>query len=399
MAARFWIGGGTNTNWNASPSTNWAATSGGAVRVAAPGVTDDVTFDGAGANGNTASVVSASISCLSLTFTTGYTNTITINTAVTLTVAGNFTDRTNHTWVVNGTGLMTISAASTITSNGKTFPGPINFSGSNTKTISGDWTITGILGIATTTTTINKTTTEVISVGGFNVAATVAGTINITLTGGTWTGGANLNTISGTITLAGNVTINAAVIRISGCSLVYSSGTITTTSSTLQIDGSCTLNTSGVTWNNITIAATATVTINSLLLATGIMTVNNAVSATFAGTSVWTVATFTYSATTATTITLKNGSTYTITTTFNSFLGLVSTQPTFTSDDGTLKTILTLNPGATCNVLAKFTRIDASNGRAIHTFNGTITSCNNIFSITDALTPAKIVRIRAGATY
>ncbi len=396
MAARFWIGGGTNTNWNASPSTNWAATSGGAVRVAAPGVTDDVTFDGAGANGNTASVVSAANSCLSLTFTGGYTNTITINTAVVLTVAGNFTDNTAHTWVVSGTGSMAISAASTIASGGKTFPGPVSFSGSNTKTLNGNWTITGTLTCATTTTTINKTASEVLSCAGWTLTGATAGTISITLTGGTWSG-AGANTVTGTITLAGTITVQT--VSINGATLNYSSGTITTTGGTLQLTGSNTLSTNGVTWNNITISTTSTTTINSLLSATGTLLINNGLIVTFAGTAGWTVATFSNISISSASVVLKNGITYTVTGSFSCSGSRVGSILLFVSSDATLKAILTINPTVTCSVLSSFTRIDASNGRPIHSFNGIITDCNNIFTIIDALPPARVLSVRAGATY
>ena len=59
---------------------------------------------------------------------------------------------------------------------------------------------------------------------------------------------------------------------------------------------------------------------------------------------------------------------------------------TFTSDDGTIKAKLKLNQGATCNVLANFTRIDASGGRSINSFNGIITNCININSFNDLKT-------------
>src|ERR1041385_2611957 len=100
MAAFFYIHAGANTNFGTV--NNWSATSGGGTNSATPSSTSDVTFDGAGANGNDACVVAANVTILSLTFTTGYTNTVTINTTFTLTIAGNFTDRTNHTWVVSG---------------------------------------------------------------------------------------------------------------------------------------------------------------------------------------------------------------------------------------------------------------------------------------------------------
>ncbi len=57
--------------------------------------------------------------------------------------------------------------------------------------------------------------------------------------------------------------------------------------------------------------------------------------------------------------------------------------PLFTSDHATNKANITLNNGALCNVLASFTRIDASGGRTIFTFNGVLTTTVNITAITD----------------
>lgn len=375
MAARFWIGGGTNTNWNASPTTNWCATSGGSVRVAAPTSSDDVTFDGAG-GGNSVSVVSANNSCLSLTFTSGYTSTITINNLVAITVAGNFTDNTAHSWSVLGSGFLAISAASTIISGGKTFPGPVTFSGANTKTLStNDWTITGILTISAATVMTGQT----LSIGGLTASSGCSGTTVIDLTGGIWSGGGvvqNTMTITGTWTASGSIAYN-------GGTLTSTSSSPTTTGSTLTISASTTLNTSAVSWNNIIISATSTITNNSLLTVTGTLTISAGATITFAGTTGFSVATLTISSVDARTHTLVNGVTYTITTAFNCFLSRIGAIVIFTSDDGTIKSKLTLNQGATCNVLASFTRIDASGGRTIFTFNGTLTTTTNIVSITD----------------
>lgn len=378
MAAFFWIHAGANNN--VGTVNNWSATSGGGTNAATPSVTSDVTYDGAGANGNDASTVAANVSFLSLTFTTGYTNTVTINTATTLTIAGNFTDKTNHSWTVNGTGAMTISAASTITSGGKTFPGPVSFSNSNTKTLVGDWTITGTLTCVSTTTTINHTTAENLSCAGLTVTGATTGNCLVTITGGIWSG-AGANTLT-SLTIAGNVTISGSNVLYSTGTLKYSSGTVTTTSSTITVGASTTFDTNGISFNNITLtASTITLTINSLLTITGTFT--NSSNTTFAGTAAFSIATFACNQTSANTITFKNSLTYTITTAFNAFNSRTASILLFTSDDGTLKANLTLNNGATCNVLASFTRIDASGGRPILSFNGTITTCINVFAYSD----------------
>lgn len=402
MAARFWIGGGTNTNWNASPSTNWAATSGGTVRVAAPTSSDNVTFDGAGANGNTASVVSATNACLTLTFTGGYTNTVTINSNQAIQVAGNFTDNTAHSWTTLGTGnTLQITAAATIASGGKTYPGNVAFTGSNTKTISGNWTIGGTLTALTTTTTINKTASEVITSAGLTLTGAIAGNIDITLSGGTWSGG-GVGTMTGTLNFAGNVIISGAVtFNGSGATLKYTSGTITTTGSTVSnnnLSGTVTWDTNGMTFNSVVFGNTQTNSLTSLLTAATI-TVNNAI--TFTGAAGFTCNTLTTTGllNAAANITLVHAVTYTVNSAITFTNNRSGATYTFISDDGTIQAIMTVLPAATCNVCANFTRIDASAGRPINTFSGTVTTCNNIFSFSDALTPASIRMVRAGATY
>jgi hypothetical protein len=392
MAAFFWIGAGANSNWGTVG--NWSGTSGGASNGATPSSTSDVTFDGAGASGNTASVVAANVTILSLSFTTGYTNTVTINTAVTLTIAGNFTDNTNHSWTVNGTGAMAISAASTISSGGKTFPGPVSFSGANTKTLNGNWTISGALTVSTAATVINATTSETLSCVGLTMsAATSAGTAKIILTGGTWSG---TNALTNDLDLQGTISIPGSVV-FSTKTLTYISGTVTV-GGTLSLGASCTLNTNGVSWATIQPLTTITITINSLLKATT-FTMLAGVSITFAGTAAWSVGTFSSATANAMTVTLVNGLEYIITTSLSAFNSRTGSILLFTSDHATNQANLTLNNGASCNCLASFTRINANNGRAIWTFNGTLTTCNNIFVLTDAFPPNVIVQTKAIGYY
>jgi hypothetical protein len=221
--------------------------------VAAPTVADDVTFDGAGTNGNTAAIISATISCLSFTVTSGYTNTITHNAV--LTIAGNITLNTSYT--IAGSSAITISASSTIVTGGKVWPNSVTLS--NT---------TGL------TYTINTNT--------FNILGT-------------------------------------------------------------------------------------------LTIGTGAVT-------TFAGTAGFTVATLSCANTTATTINFKESITYTITASFSCSASRVGSIVLFTSSHASTRANLVMpnNGSNTCNVLASFTRIDASGGRTINTFNGTLVDVVNI---------------------
>jgi len=82
-AGRYWVGGGSSTDWNAAGNTNWSTTSGGANNASVPGAGDDVFFDensGAGTSIISANIGVRSINC------TGFTGTIQHNAGVTLSV-------------------------------------------------------------------------------------------------------------------------------------------------------------------------------------------------------------------------------------------------------------------------------------------------------------------------
>lgn len=381
-AARYWVGGGSSSNFNATAPTNWSATSGGVGNASVPGASDGVTFDGAG-TGNTAAVVSATITVLSFTVTSGYTNTITHNAV--LTVAGNVTLNTSYT--IAGSSGMTISAASTITSGGKTWPNVMTWSGANTKTLSGNLTVSGLLTVSTLT-TLNQTGTDTLILAGglTNSSGGIDGTARIKLTGGTWTGASN-TPISNNLDFVGNITLgtNVAFGGVS-CTLTYISGTITTTSSTLTLAGISTLNTNGITFNNITVGASIFCTISSLLTATGNFTINAAVSPQFAGAYGFNVANLIINNVNAQTVTLNDAASYVITTSLQGYKSRNAASLLITSDHATNKVALTLNQGASCNLLANLTRIDASGGRTIRTFNGTVTSCTNVQEFHDLQT-------------
>lgn len=85
-ADRYWVGGGSSTNWNATGPTNWSATSGGPNNASVPGSADNVFFD---SNGNTNSTISASTTILKLFSNNGYTATLTHNAGVSVSIVGN----------------------------------------------------------------------------------------------------------------------------------------------------------------------------------------------------------------------------------------------------------------------------------------------------------------------
>ena len=383
-ATRYWVGGHpTNNNWNqtGSGTTNWSATSGGAGGASVPGASDDVIFDGAG-GGNSTATISATITVLSFTVTGGYTSTITHNAV--LTVAGNVTLNTSYT--IAGSSGMTISAASTITSGGKTWPNVMTWSGANTKTLSGNLTVSGLLTVSSLT-TLNQTGTDtlILSNGITNTSGATSGTARIKLTGGTWTGAA-APAIGNNLDFAGNITFSGRLsFGASGKSLKYISGTITTTSSTLVMAGG-NFYTSAITWNNLSVTATVGNFLYESMTATGNLTISAAISPFFYGPYGFTVANLIINNVNAQTVTFDDVATYVITTSLEAYTSRNGATLKLTSDHATNKTIITLNQGATCNLLADMTRIDASGGRTIRTFNGTVTSCTNVQEFHDLQT-------------
>jgi hypothetical protein len=136
MASRFWVGG-TGT-WDASDTTHWASTTGGAGGQAVPISSDTVTFDGA-SGGGTVTVNHASLNVSSFTMS-GFTgtidfatnnNNITVGTFVSNGSATRTLNMGNGTWTVTGTAnawLLTGSTNMTLNANSST----LLFSGSST---------------------------------------------------------------------------------------------------------------------------------------------------------------------------------------------------------------------------------------------------------------------------
>ena len=375
MASRYWVGGGSTQNWAATGNTNWSATSGGANNASVPTSLDDVIFDVN--SGALPSTIGANITVLSLTITSGYTGTMTHTGTV--TVAGSITFGANYT--IAGAAGITSSGTGSITSNGKVFPNSVSFLGAVTRTIVGTWSILGSLNMGAAS-TMNGS--DVIIGNGVTVASTWSGTSNVYLTGGTWSGGGQVQLTS--FNIQGNVTLGATVTIGGACILNYVSGTVTTTGSTLflGLGSTPTLNTAGIVWNNITLNGTNTVTLTSALTATGTLaTTTGATSNTFAGAFGFTVGTLNILSVDARILTLANGVTYVVTTSLNAADSRTGSKFLFTSDHATIKAILYIGLSASCNTNASFTRIDASKGRTIASFNGVITDCTNIISYSD----------------
>lgn len=138
-ANRYWVGGGSSANWNATGNTNWGTASNTQDNASVPGAGDDVIFDGVG-TGASNSTLSASITVNSVNFT-GYTNTLTHSGGATLTAGGGgnvtfvagMTYTPTHAESAGSAAAITISGGTvTFTTGGQAMP-RINLTGGATK--------------------------------------------------------------------------------------------------------------------------------------------------------------------------------------------------------------------------------------------------------------------------
>jgi hypothetical protein len=247
-------------NWNA-PAT-WTL---GVVPIAG----DDIAFTATSGN-LTVNVASAVL--VGVNFT-NYVGTITFNN--TINTSG-FLNLGTGGYTQAGASGITLNGTATLTSGGVTWSRLLTFGGTTaTYTLVGNWTVTGAItfqGVGVTTFTNNTLNIN----GGLTQTSsgTYSGTTAIVFGGtGTWSNSntgilRNNTTINGTLTISGTV-------RYDTGTLTYTAGTVDTTGSTLNIATNTTLNTSGITWNNITTTATATITLGSNLTLTGTLNISN----------------------------------------------------------------------------------------------------------------------------
>jgi len=123
---------------------------------------------------------------------------------------------------------------------------------------SNNTTINGAFNINVTGSVTVNVTTGIIA-GTATIVMVGTGTLSTSLiTTGAFRNNLTFNT-AGTITISGTVTFNTGT-------LTYTAGTMVVAGSELRTAGvSCTLNTGGMTWNNATLAGTATYTLTSNL--------------------------------------------------------------------------------------------------------------------------------------
>jgi len=307
----------------------------------------------------------------------------TINTGYQFEIAGNVTIAATGAFyiyggVATGTGGTFKHTSGTVTTTGSTVwlhsmyinSGTITWNnmwilsgGPTTTVLQSDMTVNGLLtlGYLTVGYTINNdgTTRTIIANGGITMSGStsaVVGTANIRVTGGTITGVSTVQ-LRNNLELTGNITFATGVtFYYNTGTILYTSGVITTSNSTLSIGASTTLNTTGITWNNVTISATSTVTLSSNLAWSGTFSITGG-NTTFAGVGVMSGASLTIT-TPGGLVTLNAN----ITCTGLVTLGAVSSVTTLSSSGGT-RTIITsggitnttITGNIVCNINIKVT--------------------------------------------
>src|SRR3989304_1617746 len=192
MASRFWVGGGSSTNWDATANTNWAATSGGAGNQSVPTTGDDVFFDANSGVGT--SVMNVALSLRSFDCN-GYAGTLTHNSAITMTITGNdatapgtvaFRLASGMTYPLGNSATSALSftstsGTSTITTTGKT-TGNLTTNGAGGTFSLGDALTANILTVTAGIFTANNQNLSILSFSSSN-----SNTRTITMGSGTWT--------------------------------------------------------------------------------------------------------------------------------------------------------------------------------------------------------------------
>ncbi|MDO8529971.1 MAG: hypothetical protein Q7S10_00980, partial [bacterium] len=264
-ASRYWVGGGSSANWNATGNTNWGSASNTQDNASVPASTDDVFFDGVG-TGASNSTLSADITIRSLNMT-GYTNTLTHNSAVTLSIGDATAGASNNalifdslTYTLGSATTSAISFVSTSTTqqnvnfNSKT-AGNVTFNG-----VAGTWKLTGTFNTGSTATVTLTNGTfdtdgQIVSIGLFS--SSNSNTRVLTLGGLTTLTVAGTGTPWDTSTTTGiTLNVGTSTVTLSGADTTFAGGGLTYY--TLALTGSGTQIISGAnTYNTLTRTGTA----------------------------------------------------------------------------------------------------------------------------------------------
>lgn len=281
MAARYFVGNGTN--WSSTAS--WATTSGGASGAAVPTAADDVHLD-VNSPGNL--TLDANASCLTLDCT-GFTHTLAHNVSVSLTVAGSlFKLVAGMTYTVGGvassTLLFTQSTAGTVAITTAGFSvGGTNF-GAGLSSSSAIYQLQDSLTTAGTITLVcgtldtngktcnwtqlssNNANTRTLTLGASNITITGVGSNWIGGFGGSMTVNAGTSTITFTGLSAGPQFGNTGpynnLIFTGGGNMAPSNTTTTLTCNNLTITGTS-VKTDNIILRNVVVNGTLTINGNS----------------------------------------------------------------------------------------------------------------------------------------
>ena len=205
MADRYWVGG-TGT-WDATTTTNWATTSGGAGGASAPTSADNVIFDSL-SNANLYTVtIGTNAVCKDWTVDAPLVGNVTFAGTSNISIYGSLT------WPVSGmtrvySGInqfFATTTGNTITTNGVSFGSRAIFDG-----VGGEWT----LGSALTTTSASALAVNILN-GTFDT-----GNYNVTCSAGGFTIGAGTKTVNlGSSTISTNIASGGLTATETGTTL------------------------------------------------------------------------------------------------------------------------------------------------------------------------------------
>ena len=299
------------------------------------------------------------------------TNVKVDKTGGTLTFTGSLNYNTGTFTYVQGTTntgtstLVVSTATTTFNTNGSTAGGATTTSSTGINwyslTLSTTLNLTSNFTVINTLTanvgTITRSASENVYLGGsLTMTSTLTSTAAAVIMNGTGTwSGAGAVTAPLTINTTGTLTISGSV-TFSTRTLTYTTAaSVVTTGSTLNITASCTLATNGITWVNVTLSATSTITLSNNLAWNGTFSMTSG-TITFAGVGSMSGAALTI--TTNATVTLNSDITCTGLVTLGS-----TTATTILSSSGGTRTIITsggITNGTTsgsvvCNINIKVT--------------------------------------------
>lgn len=256
MADRYWVGG-TGT-WDATDTTHWSTSSGGAAGASAPTSADNVFFDtlsNATAYAVNVGLTAVAANCLDVSFSGPLAGNVTLTSAATSVI------NCYGSWLNATTGIAFSTTAGAV----------INFLATTTgKTITGNGVSFGALGLV-----LNSVT------GGWTLGSALTVTSTFFVTSGTFSTSASnysmtCSAISSSGTLVRNINFNASTIILSGptainfttaTNLTFSAGTSNITASSTAP----TLAGSGQTFYNVTFSSASVTSISM----TGANTFNN----------------------------------------------------------------------------------------------------------------------------